>query len=104
MILNKFLDTPDQPPKTLLDEEAPPDLSNEPIDLSKSLYIPPIPVTPSPLSSCGPDLEDNEDDEFAQLAAENLTKEPKNVIEQLPVVTPDVAQVIEDHWDAFAEE
>ncbi|XP_045478878.1 LOW QUALITY PROTEIN: protein stoned-B-like [Harmonia axyridis] len=95
----------ESPPKTLLDEEAPPDLSSEPIDLSKSLYIPPIPVTPSPISqSSGVNQEDSEDDEFAQLASENLNKGPANVIEKLPVVTPDVAQVIEDHWDAFVDE
>ncbi|KAK9870752.1 hypothetical protein WA026_009714 [Henosepilachna vigintioctopunctata] len=91
--------------KTLLDEDAPPNLSSEPIDLSKSLYIP-SPVAPS--SICEPvqktgTTEDLEDDEFAQLAAESLNKEPVNKINVLPSVTPAVIGEIENSWDAFPE-
>ncbi|KAL3265338.1 hypothetical protein HHI36_009546 [Cryptolaemus montrouzieri] len=100
-------DTPTSPPKTLLDEDAPLDLSSAPIDLSQSLYIPP-PVTPSPQPETGvissQDLDELEDDEFAQLAAENLNKEPVNIIESLPPVTPLAADVVEDVWGAFSDD
>lgn len=81
-----------------MDEDAPEDLASDPIDLSKTLYIPPVSVTD----------QKEEDDEFAQLAAENLNKEPINFVEKLtPEIVPDITQVevLENStWDAFGED
>lgn len=91
-------DSPPEVSKTLLDEDAPEDLASDPIDLSKTLYIPPVSVTD----------QKEEDDEFAQLAAENLNKEPVNFVEKLtPEIVPDITQVevLENStWDAFGED
>ncbi|KAF7283273.1 hypothetical protein GWI33_001043 [Rhynchophorus ferrugineus] len=68
--------------KTLLDDDEIP-LPDEPIDLSKTLYIPP----PQPVASeeaqtqnLAREFEDDEDKEFEALAAESLSKGPAGVI------------------------
>ncbi|XP_030763602.1 LOW QUALITY PROTEIN: protein stoned-B-like [Sitophilus oryzae] len=95
--------------KTLLDDDEIP-LPDEPIDLSKTLYIPP----PQPLDTAEDksknivkEFEDDEDKEFEALAAESLSKTP------LSVVTSEVLQqtvvpvgVVEDasNWKPFGSD
>lgn len=77
---------PDSPPKkTLLDEDEPIPLSDEPVDLSKTLHQIPVQTPPKEKDNKNEDIlaefdvikkkEDiDDDDEFALLAAESLCK------------------------------
>ncbi|CAG9762427.1 unnamed protein product [Ceutorhynchus assimilis] len=76
--------------KTLLDDDEIP-LPDEPIDLSKSLYIPPPPPpqveTNQPQQILKEFEEDEDDKEFEALAAESLSKAPITVVEKFRLST-----------------
>lgn len=89
-----FSATPPEPIKTLLDDDEIP-LPDEPIDLNKTLYIPPPPSTFQ-------EFEENEEDkEFEALAAESLSKQPSNLT--VPTLLPVSVDDIKD-WKPFANE
>ncbi|KAF5290562.1 hypothetical protein FQA39_LY14691 [Lamprigera yunnana] len=91
---------------SLLNDDAPLPLADEPIDLSKPLYL-----TSSSVSETETNynksvhtikdelIEDEDDKEFALLASESLTKE-KIVVTVLPTT---VSESIKDTWEAFNE-
>lgn len=95
--------------KTLLDDDEIP-IPDEPIDLSKTLHPITTPVVEETKSvqsnlvaefdvikSSAP-IEDEDDEEFAALAAESLSK-PAKVITDLPVVPQPQTSV--ENWNAF---
>ncbi|KAL1506697.1 hypothetical protein ABEB36_006013 [Hypothenemus hampei] len=99
----------EEPIKTLLDDDEIP-LPDEPIDLSKTLYVPPSqPTEISPVEGKTQDVvkefEDEDDKEFEALAAESLSKKPINngstVV--LPAPSAVVVDKVED-WKPFDEE
>lgn len=96
-----FSATPSEPVKTLLDDDEIP-LPDEPIDLNKTLYIPPPP--PPPLQNSEQtfkEFEENEEDkEFEALAAESLSKQANPTI---PALLPVSVDGIQD-WKPFANE
>lgn len=102
-----------------MDDDAPPELLSTPIDLSQSLHLKLV-TTPTNLESeqvkekvtvqkeFDPVVEnagrDDEDDEFAQLAVESLTK--KAVASATTPISSDTPAVFEGQgsWSAFEEE
>lgn len=85
------------PVKTLLDDDEIP-LPDAPIDLSRSLYIPPAPQSGAEQTSVVKDFEEDEDDkEFEALAAESLSKSSaKSCLSQPALPAPVVAD-----WKPF---
>lgn len=104
--------------KSLLDDEAPP-LPDEPVDLSKTLHQI---VTPTVEKSPKTDetdiksdilaefdvinkvVEDEDDQEFALLAAESLSKSPTPIPVQPLPATAEVVKVVDGDWKPFGEE
>lgn len=98
-------------PKSLLDDEV--EIPDVPIDLSVSLH-PPTPVAPvapvnAELESFEPKINvaefetDDVDDEFAQLAAESISK-PKEEVLDFTAISKEVLKTVEtDGWAAFQD-
>lgn len=101
-----------------MDDDAPLPLTDEPIDLSKTLHqIVATPVTEQPpsaedsskkgileefdvIAKTETPVEDEDDKEFALLAAESLSKTPAVAI--LPTSVD--SKPVEEDWNAFGEE
>ncbi|RZC41292.1 hypothetical protein BDFB_000605 [Asbolus verrucosus] len=107
----------EEPQRTLLDDDTPIPLADEPINLNKSLHqIPPVPTPTGKAVSdpkgnnivnefdvIGKDIIADEDDEdFAILAAESLAKTPVTV--NSAPLNAAVAAPKEENWAAFVEE
>ncbi|XP_050307878.1 protein stoned-A [Anthonomus grandis grandis] len=92
--------SPEKPPKTLLDDDEIP-LPDEPIDLSKSLYIPPPqPSVETTQQNILKEFEEDEDDkEFEALAAESLAKPLTNVVSSEVLQKVSTAVVVEGSTD-----
>lgn len=91
-------------PKTLLDDDAPNPLAEVPIDLSINLqrFEPPTEnFYNNTISKLTPKVEDEDDEEFAILAAESLTKTP---IAPKTTVASTSANAQGENWAAFATE
>lgn len=92
-----------------MDDDAPNPLADEPIDLSKNLQ--PIHVFEKPSENITKEfnnilkVDDEADEDFALLAAENLAKTPTVAAVSVPSVIPTTPQVVEEtNWAAFQEE
>lgn len=110
---NSIITAPDSPPKkTLLDDDEPLPLADEPVDLSKSLHIN---RTPTPQEDkenkkeqdiiaefdvIKKDDAESDDDEFALLAAESLSKPTINVS---PIPLTNGAVEKPSDWKPFGE-
>lgn len=89
---------------TLLDDDAPLPLKEEPIDLSKNLQQTAAkePENNSIVAEFDVISKSDDDDEFAQLATESLSKNPAPIaVERLPEsVSP---QVLSENWSTLAQ-
>ncbi|GJQ77440.1 stnB [Trypoxylus dichotomus] len=104
---------------TLLDDDAPSDLLNTPIDLSQNLQLQLSTTSVSKEQEViGKQIdilqdfdnvakkaaENDEDDEFALLAAESLTRKVVNTVPVVSNATASVVEVDKESWNAFSEE
>lgn len=123
LLLNSFDDNanslenttavPDSPPKkTLLDDDEPIPVSDEPVDLSRNLSQISIPTAPTPQENKNKDIlaefdvitnkNDDDDDEFALLAAESVSKTPTAPILCPISLTNGTDEALTD-WKPFGE-
>lgn len=107
---------PDSPPKkTLLDDDEPIPLPDEPVDLTKTLHqiSSPAPPVEASKENKNEDIlaefdvikkkdEDDDDDEFALLAAESLSKTPAALAPTLVSLTNGTVDKPSD-WKPFGE-
>lgn len=115
---NSVSDSPQEIKKSLLDDEAPP-LPDEPVDLSKTLHQIVIPSVEKSPKTDEPDnktsdilaefdvinkvVEDEDDQEFALLAAASLSKAPTPIpVQPLPIVAE--VKAVDGDWKPFGDE